>query len=103
MTCYNREREFLHGKNAKGGAPIKWSGLRQAHVEIQLHGKQRCLDIGLRSGRAEAERLVARCWPEATVTRIWLGAEPSPVMPTHHPVAATGASAWHAATPEMAR
>lgn len=27
VSCYNREREVLHGANAKGAAPKKWSGL----------------------------------------------------------------------------
>ncbi|EUC21470.1 hypothetical protein PMI06_009186 [Burkholderia sp. BT03] len=91
MTCYNREREFVHGRNAKGAPPVKWSGLRQARVEIDLHGKQQRLDIGLRSGRPEIERFVARRWPEATITRVWLDAEPPPSIPAHRPLAASGA------------
>lgn len=27
VSCYNREREVLHGANAKGVAPKKWAGL----------------------------------------------------------------------------
>lgn len=27
ISCYNREREFVHGANAKGGPPRKWAGL----------------------------------------------------------------------------
>jgi hypothetical protein len=27
VSCYNREREVLHGANAKGAKPKKWSGL----------------------------------------------------------------------------
>lgn len=27
VSCYNREREFLHGANAKGATPKKWAGL----------------------------------------------------------------------------
>jgi hypothetical protein len=92
MTCYNREREFVHGRNAKGAPPVKWSGLRQAHVEIDLHGKQQRLDIGLRSGRPEIERFVARRWPEASITRVWLDPEPPAVVPAHRPLAAPRAT-----------
>ncbi|NPT60336.1 hypothetical protein [Paraburkholderia elongata] len=102
-SCYNRQREFLHGRNSKGGTPQKWAGLRQAHVEIDLHGKQQRLDIGLRSGRPEIERFVARRWPEAIVTRVWLDAEPPAVVPAHCPVGTACSTARFAATPEMAR
>ena len=27
VSCYNREREVLHGANAKGASPKKWAGL----------------------------------------------------------------------------
>jgi hypothetical protein len=31
VSCYNREREFLHGANAKGATPKKWAGLHAAY------------------------------------------------------------------------
>src|SRR5258708_28475715 len=92
VSCYNREREFVRGRNAKGAPPVKWSGLREAHVEIDLHGKQQRLDIGLRSGPPEIERFVARRWPEATITRVWLDPEPPRHVPIRRPPAASGAS-----------
>lgn len=103
VSCYNREREFLHGKNAKGGTPVKWSGLREAHVEIDLHGKRQRHDIGLRSGRQEIERFVARRWPEATIARVWLNAELPASVPAHHPIATARSTARFAVTPEMTR
>lgn len=32
VSCYNREREVVHGANAKGAAPRKWRGLFRARV-----------------------------------------------------------------------
>jgi hypothetical protein len=32
VSCYNREREVLHGHNAKGGMPRKWAGLHRPRV-----------------------------------------------------------------------
>jgi hypothetical protein len=34
VSCYNREREFLHGANAKGAKPKKWSGLFMAAAGV---------------------------------------------------------------------
>ena len=95
MTCYNREREFVHGRNAKGARPVKWSGLRQAHVEIRLHGKQQRHDVGLRSCRTEIERFVARRWPEASIIRVWLDAEPPAIVPAHRPIGPGGGAGEH--------
>jgi hypothetical protein len=103
VSCYNPERELLPGKNAKGAPPVKWNGLRGAHVEIDLHGKRQRRDIDLRSGRPEIECFVARRWPEATITRVWLDAEPPAVVPAHRPIGTSYASAQFAATPAMAR
>ncbi len=65
MSCYNREREVRHNKNAKGGNPTKWTALlSDMLVEIRRGDERQVLDIGLRSGRAEAERFVARRWPD---------------------------------------
>lgn len=103
VSCYNREREFLHGKNAKGAPPVKWNGLREAHVEIDLHGKRQSHDIGLRSGRPEIERFVARRWPEATIAWVWLDADPPAVVPAHRRIATARSTARFAVTAEMTR
>jgi hypothetical protein len=29
VSCYNREREVVHGANSKGGMPRKWAGLHR--------------------------------------------------------------------------
>jgi hypothetical protein len=52
----------------------------------------RRIDIGLCSGRTEAERVAARRWPGCIIKRFWLDPEPPPHVPTHRPIAASGAS-----------
>lgn len=32
VSCYNREREVLHGKNGKGARPKKWAGLHTTRI-----------------------------------------------------------------------
>lgn len=63
VSCYNREREVLHGANAKGGRPVKWGYLTPAQIEIEYDGQRRAIEIGLCSGEQEARRVVARRWP----------------------------------------
>ncbi len=64
VSCFNREKEVEHGANSKGSKPRKWAHLlRPILLELEYEGKRRVVDIGLCSGRAEAERLVERRWP----------------------------------------
>jgi hypothetical protein len=39
VSCYNREREVLQGKNAKGDRPKKWAGLFRTQVSY-VRGNQ---------------------------------------------------------------
>jgi hypothetical protein len=71
VSCFNREREIVLGKNAKGARPKKWAGLRLSIVRINTAGKSRLLDIGLCSGRPEADRMVQRRWPRSKLTGFW--------------------------------
>jgi hypothetical protein len=71
VSCFNREREIVLGKNAKGARPKKWAGLRLSIVRINTAGKSRLLDIGLCSGRPEADRMVQRRWPRSKITGFW--------------------------------
>ncbi|WP_124596249.1 hypothetical protein [Burkholderia stagnalis] len=64
VSCFNREKEVEHGANAKGAKPRKWTLLlRPTLLELECEGKRRVVDVGLCSGRTEAERLAARRWP----------------------------------------
>ena len=64
VSCFNREKEVTHGANAKGAKPRKWALLlRPTLLELKCEGKYHVVDVGLCSGRAEAERLVERRWP----------------------------------------
>jgi hypothetical protein len=40
VSCYNREREVLHGANAKGAPPKKWSGLFCTRAAYLLPGRR---------------------------------------------------------------
>jgi hypothetical protein len=92
VSCFNREREVLHGKNSKGGRPVKWNGLREAHMQIEQDGRAQLVNLGLCSGRPEAERVAARRWPGCVVTAFWMDSELPPRIPIHRPIAASGAS-----------
>ena len=39
VSCYNREREVIHGANSKGAKPKKWSGLFFPEIAIVLDNK----------------------------------------------------------------
>ena len=39
VSCYNREREVLHGKNSKGAPPRKWAGLYVTQVSTVRNGQ----------------------------------------------------------------
>ena len=41
VSCYNREREVLRGKNAKGAPPRKWAGLYFTHVSYVMNAQAR--------------------------------------------------------------
>ncbi len=36
VSCYNRQREVLVGKNAKGSSPVKWQALARRTITYQL-------------------------------------------------------------------
>jgi len=78
ITCYNREREVLHGANAKGAQPSKWSHLRPAIACIQDGNRLRLLEFDLCSGLLEAERTAARRWPGSTVIDFHMDRDPAP-------------------------
>jgi hypothetical protein len=69
VSCYNREREVLHGANAKGSRPVKAASLREARmVIVEKDGTPRLVALpGLCSGRREAQRVAERQWPGATI------------------------------------
>lgn len=39
VSCYNREREVIHGANAKGAAPKKWAGLYKPRLAYVSENK----------------------------------------------------------------
>jgi hypothetical protein len=39
VSCYNREREVVHGANAKGGTPRKWAGLHRPRTARVCRGR----------------------------------------------------------------
>jgi hypothetical protein len=39
ISCYNREREVAHGRNAKGTQPLKWGGLYHAQMSYLKDGQ----------------------------------------------------------------
>jgi len=86
LNCFNREREVVRGYNAKGAAPVRWAHLKQATVTIQdAAGDRKTLDIGLRSGRDECERFVARIHPGCSLVEVFIGGlavQPGEVDPT---------------------
>ena len=41
VSCYNREREVLRGRNAKGAPPRKWAGLYFTHISYVKAGQPR--------------------------------------------------------------
>ncbi|MFM0752608.1 hypothetical protein [Paraburkholderia strydomiana] len=67
ISCWNREREVMRGANSKDATPVKWAHLRPATLTIEQDGKQKTISAGLRTGRAECERLVAQAHPGATL------------------------------------
>lgn len=67
ISCWNREREVMKGSNSKDATPVKWAHLRPATLTIVQDGKQKTISVGLRTGRAECERLVAQAHPGATL------------------------------------
>ncbi len=83
VSCYNREREVLHGANAKGSPPVKASGLRQAHMAIvEKDGTPRLVALGgLCSGQAEAERTAQRCWPGCVIKTFSMDRDPPKLLP----------------------
>jgi hypothetical protein len=81
VSCYNREREVLHGANAKGARPVKWGGLRQAHVELALDGRTWTAEIRMCSGRGEAERLAERQWPGAIIKTFVMDVDLPKILP----------------------
>ncbi|WP_155626512.1 hypothetical protein [Burkholderia vietnamiensis] len=71
MSCFNREKEVEHGANSKGSKPRKWAQLLcRTLLELEYEGKRRVVNVGLCSGRAEAERLADRRWPGAKIVEV---------------------------------
>lgn len=67
-SCYNRTREVLSKKNAKGSFPQKLAlTLRPAHLLLDDCGDARLIDLPLCSGIEEAGRIVKRLWPRAAL------------------------------------
>jgi hypothetical protein len=88
VSCYNREREVLHGANAKGSRPVKASGLRQAHMAIvEKDGTPRLVALGgLCSGRGEAERIAERQWPGAIIQSFSMDRDLPKLLPSRNAV-----------------
>ncbi|WP_165089494.1 MULTISPECIES: hypothetical protein [unclassified Caballeronia] len=73
INCFNRQREVERGANSKGAKPVKWAHLQQATITIEnAAGEWRTLDIGLRTGRAECERYVARIHPGCVIVECFM-------------------------------
>ncbi|WP_429555811.1 hypothetical protein [Paraburkholderia sp. MM5477-R1] len=86
VSCLNRELECVKGSNSKGAAPCKWAHLKHATITIENEaGEWQTLDIGLRAGRGECERYVARVHPGCSLVEVFIGGravQPSEVDPT---------------------
>ncbi len=91
VSCYNREREVVHGANAKGGRPTIF--LRESRVRIEQDGRTQLVNLGLCSGKPEAERVAARRWPGCVVVSFAMDADPPPIVPKHRPIAVACTSA----------
>ncbi|MGY6161850.1 hypothetical protein [Paraburkholderia strydomiana] len=72
ISCWNREREVMKGSNSKDAMPVKWAHLRPATLTIEQDGKQKTISAGLRTRRAECERLVAQAHPGATLVECFI-------------------------------
>jgi hypothetical protein len=75
VSCANRGYEHLRGGfNSKGAKIKKWAHLQQATITIEdAAGEWKALDIGLRSGRGECERYVARIHPGCVLVEVFMG------------------------------
>jgi len=47
VSCYNREREVLAGRNAKGTAPVKTCRLDARHLRFNANGDMRYLRVAM--------------------------------------------------------
>lgn len=45
VSCFNREKEVLVGKNSKGARPKKWGGLFYTRAAFIVDGKSRVIDL----------------------------------------------------------
>ena len=67
-SCHDRESEVRRGRNAKGGPPRKAAArLHRATVLVDRNGDAVLVEMKLCTGRAEAERTIARRWKNARV------------------------------------
>jgi len=68
VSCFNREREVISGRNSKNARPVKWACLRQTVLTIEDEsGKWKTLEPIMTTGRDEAERYVERKHPGHTI------------------------------------
>lgn len=68
VSCFNREREVISGRNSKNARPVKWACLRQTILTVEDEsGRWKTLDPIMTTGREEAERYVARRHPDSTI------------------------------------
>lgn len=82
VSCLNRELEIVKGSNSKGAPPKKWAHLRPATITIEnAAGEWLTIDAGLRSGRPECERWVARIYPGCTIVECVFDGVFQPVEP----------------------
>ncbi|MGF6608796.1 hypothetical protein OKW45_003718 [Paraburkholderia sp. WSM4175] len=73
VSCYNREREVITGKNAKGARPRMWDEkLFETRLVCVEAGLQKRIPIGLSTGVDEALRHAARVHPRARVIGIFV-------------------------------
>jgi len=75
VSCHAREGEVVAGRNSKGGPPTKWAHLRESAITLKVGGKRQRIEIGLRSGRPEVERYVARIYPDAKLLEVEIDGE----------------------------
>lgn len=81
ISCYNREREYRLGFNAKGRPVKKIAGkLFATRLIVVENGSMNRLDIGLSTGIEEAKRHADRIYPNARLVGAYVSGEYHPVI-----------------------
>jgi len=71
VSCHNRQKEVIAGRNSKGAKPVRNAILREAMASYRVGKKlYKDIDIGMRASVNEVRRLLARGYPDAEVKLI---------------------------------